>query len=100
MKSSTSQIIILTREMLHHAATNGSGFNHLQLRLLNVPLPLRKGWLSELVGLEVSLDIWEQVESVRGPAAKKRVVEEMKAKQEQERKSGPVDDLPLFSFHS
>ncbi len=96
MKSSISSNIILTRELLHHAATSGSGFNQLQLRLLNVPLPLRKGWLNELIGLEVSLETWERVEALRGPAAKKAALQEMRERGS-DRVSKPVDDLPLFA---
>lgn len=99
MKSSISPNIILTRELLHHAATSGSGFNKLQLALLNVPFPPRKGWLNELVGLEVSLETWERVESLSGPEAKKAALQEMKQRGT-DRVSKPVDDLPLFLFHS
>jgi hypothetical protein len=100
MKSSISSNIILTRELLHHAATKGSGFNKLQFALLNVPFPPRKGWLNELIGLELSLETWERVEALRGPSAKKKAMNEMRRQREDEQKRRPVDDLPLFSFHS
>lgn len=51
----------LTREIIHSAGTLGMGFNRHQLALLGVKWPPKKGWLSRLVGTEVSDDVWEKV---------------------------------------
>src|ERR1017187_9194056 len=53
--------MILNREILHEAGRSGCGFNYHQLKLLGVPLPPKKGWLSALIGTEVSDETWQQV---------------------------------------
>lgn len=56
----------LTREILHTAATNYAGWNKQQTDLLGVPWPPKKGWLSALIGKEVSEETWQKVIAVRG----------------------------------
>lgn len=44
----------LTRELIHSVATSHVGFNRFQLSILGVQWPPKKGWLSNLVGKEIS----------------------------------------------
>lgn len=44
----------LTRENLHPKGFVHQGYNRHQLAILGVSLPVEKGWLSKLVGKEIS----------------------------------------------
>jgi len=58
--NSTSNAMIVTREMFSEASTNSSGvgWSMAQLRVLGVKN--KKGWMSSIVGTEVSEDVWER----------------------------------------
>ena len=44
----------LTRENIHAAGSSGTGFNRGQLAVLGIEWPPKKGWLTQLIGTEVS----------------------------------------------
>ncbi len=56
----------LTWELLHSAGTSGVGFNFQQLHLLGVPWPPKKGWLVDLVGTDISEEVWATVVDLKG----------------------------------
>ncbi len=57
--------MILTHENLHSIGKSGCGFNSAQLTLLGVT-SARKGWLSSLIGKEVSEETWETLLKLKG----------------------------------
>lgn len=65
-------MIKLTHKLIHDAARNYCGWNKTQLQLLGVPWPPRKGWLSALIGKEVSEETIARVFAVRGLRPKER----------------------------
>ncbi len=68
--------MILTQELIHRASTTGeSGWNYHQLKLLGVPWPPKKGWISKLVGKEITDEVWEQVQNLSGiPKSQRRAL--------------------------
>lgn len=64
--------MILSREMLHAAATNYNGFNRAQLDLIGVKWPPAKGWLSALEGRFIEDEKWHQVMALSGVRKKRR----------------------------
>ena len=46
--------IKLTHDNLHALGTNGIGFNKKQLSVLGISWPPKKGWLSNLIGTEIT----------------------------------------------
>lgn len=44
----------LTRQNLHAGKTGNGGFKRAQVEALGLKWPVKKGWLSELIGKEVS----------------------------------------------
>lgn len=58
--------ITLTYQLLHSAGTEGIGFNYHQLKLLGVPWPPKRGWLTRLIGTQVDSRTWETVLRLRG----------------------------------
>lgn len=69
----------LTREILHSAGTSNCGFNREQLYLLGVDWPPVKGWLSGLVGREVSDETWQmvlQLKSIRNRKQRAAIMSE------------------------
>lgn len=56
----------LTHQLIHSAGTGGIGFNFHQLRVLGIPWPPAKGWLSSLIGREIPDDQWNLVLSLKG----------------------------------
>jgi hypothetical protein len=56
----------LTPQNLHALATSGSGFNASQLFLLCGTTKPKKGWLSGLVGTEISETGYDQIMSMKG----------------------------------
>lgn len=65
-------MIRLTREILHSASTNNCGFNREQLYLLGVDWPPVKGWLSGLIGRQVSDETWQMVVKLKGVRNRKQ----------------------------
>ncbi len=63
----------LTHQMLHDAATNYGGWNKKQLAVLKVGWPAKKGWLSKLVGSEITDEDWNRLLSLRRPSKVKPV---------------------------
>lgn len=45
--------MILTREAIHAAASQGGGWSRAQLSLLGVSWPPQRGWLSRLIGTAI-----------------------------------------------
>ena len=64
--------MILTRELLHIAASDYVGWNRSQLDLLGVKWPPSKGWLSNLVGTYIDDDKWHQLMAISGVRGKKK----------------------------
>ena len=62
----------LTFENLHSAGQAGIGFNWHQLRVLGVPWPPRKGWLTALIGTEIDDRKWAVVLALKGVPKKTR----------------------------
>ena len=62
--------VVLTRVLLHSAASGNCGWNREQLAVLGVPWPPPKGWLSALVGCTVSVDVWNRFVALRGAKRK------------------------------
>ena len=62
----------LTREILHSAGTNGIGFNRQQLILLGVQWPPVKGWLTRLIGREISDETWQKVLAFKDKKARRQ----------------------------
>lgn len=61
-----NEMITLTRENLHALATkNGVGWNRRQLSLLGVTWPAQKGWLSGLIGKEITADLYHTLMLLR-----------------------------------
>ena len=56
----------LTQQIIHSAGTSGIGFNFHQLYVLGVKWPPKHGWIQELVGREVSDEVWNLVLSLKG----------------------------------
>jgi hypothetical protein len=52
-------------------ASNYGGWNKHQLELLGIKWPPQKGWLSKLVGQEVSDSDWSKVMQLRGIKSRK-----------------------------
>ena len=59
-------MITLTRERLLSSSTNKGGFNWHQLQILGVEWPPKQGWLSDLLGTEVSNQRWELFFKLKG----------------------------------
>lgn len=73
----TMNTIVLTHSIIHSAATNHNGFNRPQLELLGVSWPPQKGWLSSLIGKEISAQKWQlvlQLKSVRRKSDRKAIL--------------------------
>jgi hypothetical protein len=64
--------MILTRALLHSAGTSNCGFNYHQLQALGVPWPPKAGWLTGLIGKEISEDQWQLVLSLKHKRKKER----------------------------
>lgn len=62
----------LTHENLHALATAGCGFNRAQLAVLGVECPPIKGWLSGLIGSEISVEAYDRAMALRGLKRKHR----------------------------
>lgn len=61
----------LTWEIIHSAGRSGCGFNWHQLRVLQLPYPPPKGWLTRLIDTEVSDKEWDLLMALRGPLPKR-----------------------------
>ncbi|CAB4171617.1 hypothetical protein UFOVP1007_47 [uncultured Caudovirales phage] len=62
----------LTVQNIHALATKGVGFNSSQLFLLCRTTKPKKGWLSSLVGSEISEELYAQIASLKGLRRSKR----------------------------
>lgn len=62
----------LTFQNIHALATNGVGFNSSQLYLLCGTTKPKKGWLSGLIGTEISETGYDQIMSMKGQRRSKR----------------------------
>ncbi len=62
----------LTFQNIHALATSGSGFNSSQLFLLCGTTKPKKGWLSRLIGTEISETGYDQIMSMKGVRRSKR----------------------------
>jgi len=62
----------LTFQNIHALATKGIGFNSSQLFLLCGTTKPKKGWLSRLVGTEISETGYDQIMSMKGLKRSKR----------------------------
>jgi hypothetical protein len=61
-----NETIKLTSETLHAIGTsNGVGWNRKQLSLLGVKWPPSKGWLKDLIGTEISVDVYQTLMLLR-----------------------------------
>lgn len=61
----------LTRNLLHSIGQSGRGFNSAQLKILGVKKK-SKGWLSMLIGNEVSEADWLKLNQLRGMKPRQR----------------------------
>ena len=62
----------LTEQIIHSAGTNGIGFNFHQLYVLGVQWPPKHGWIQDLVGKEVTDEVWRLVLSLKGKRRSER----------------------------
>ena len=62
----------LTFQNIHALATKGMGFNSSQLFLLCGTTKPQKGWLSRLIGTEISNERYAEVLAMKGPRRSKR----------------------------
>lgn len=55
----------LTRELLRNAASMRGDLNAQQLSLLGVTYPPPKGWMDDLIGKEIGVELWQSVMVLR-----------------------------------
>jgi membrane protease subunit (stomatin/prohibitin family) len=61
-----NETIILTSENLHAlGSNNGVGWNRKQLAVLGINWPAKKGWLTGLIGKEISLEKYQTLMMLR-----------------------------------
>lgn len=70
----------LTFQNIHALATNGVGFNSSQLFLLCGTTKPKKGWLSGLIGSEISDERYAEIAAMKGLRRKNRSFLPPKAK--------------------
>lgn len=68
----------LTKDNIHALFNEGSP-NSPQRVYLNIPYPLRKGWLDRLVGREIPDADYDHLKSLKGPKPKGTPVKEWRA---------------------
>ncbi len=89
--------IVLTAEMIHSAAaTPPHGFTRAQLLVLGVAYPAAHGWLSGLVGREVSVELFEEFRkagAIRGAISRPGYIPRPRRPRRERRPRGPsLDD--------
>jgi len=62
----------LTHQNIHALATKGVGFNSSQLFLLCGTTKPKKGWLSALIGTEISDERYAEIAAMKGVRRSKR----------------------------
>lgn len=58
--------MILTRELLHQACTKKDGFTRAQVESLGITWPPKKGWLSGMIGKEVTEEQYAEFVRLNG----------------------------------
>lgn len=77
----------LTRELLHPKGIGHQGHSYRQLKLLGVPIPPEKGWLSRLIGTEITQE--KYAEFVRLGQRQTKA----ERKQDEQERQPPLPDL-------
>lgn len=57
--------MILSRKNIHAGQTGAGGFKRAQVEALGLQWPVRKGWLSQLIGTEISDEAYERFIAAR-----------------------------------
>ncbi len=62
----------LTHSLIHSAGRSGVGFNYHQLKVLGIHWPPKKGWLSSLIGKDISDEQWKLIVAMKGKGRNER----------------------------
>lgn len=61
VRSTRFSMITLDAQSLHALATNGCGFSRKQVEAFGISYPPKKGWVTRLIGTEISEEKYEQI---------------------------------------
>lgn len=68
--SAADELIELTKENLHEAASSNGGFTAAQVAVFGLRYPLRSGWLQSLVGRKIAFSQYRQFVEAGKPRKK------------------------------
>lgn len=70
-RMSPDDMITLTAESIHAAATNNGGWTRAQLSVIGIKWPPRHGWISDVVGTRISMRRYKDFVEAKHIKAKK-----------------------------